>query len=179
MNKVWKAFAAGGAVLGLFGAIALARRDQTSSSSAKRVALIGDSYAVGLGPELEKLIHGLRGEAYVGATTTAWVEHLRNGRRGGWIPDFHPTDVLVSLGVNDGNAPNPANYQSIVRTLHGIGAKVVWIAPPPSIDTPARNVIASLGVPVIEASPMQLTNLHPTGAGYQAWAREIAKEILR
>lgn len=172
---LWKAFAAGGAVLGLFGAIALARRDQTPPSSAKRVALIGDSYAVGLGPELEKLLPTLRGEAYSGTNTGQWANSLGNGRWGGWLADFRPTDVLVALGVNDGGVPNLENYRRIVQTLQGLGARVVWIEPPAAVNTPAvRSVIASLGVPTIRATtiPLAADGLHPSN--YRKWAQDVA-----
>jgi hypothetical protein len=142
------------------------------------VALIGDSYAVGLGPELDKLLPSLRGEAYSGTNSGQWANSLGNGRWGAWLADFRPTDVLVALGVNDGKTPNPENYRRIVQTLQGLGARVVWIEPPAAVNTPAaRNVIASLGIPTIQATatPLAVDNLHPNS--YSRWAQEIAGAI--
>ena len=172
---LWKAFAVGGVILGFFGALVLARRDQAPAP--KRIALIGDSYAVGLGPELEKLLPTLRGEARSGTNTGQWANRLEDGQWGTWLADFRPTTVLVALGVNDGATPNPENYRRIVQTLHGLGARVVWIEPPAAVNTAARPIIASLGVPTIRATetPLAVDNLHPNS--YSSWAQEIAGAI--
>jgi len=178
----WRALVAGGAALGVVGAIAASTRASPPIPVRQplgRVALIGDSYAVGLGPELEKLLPDFRHEGYVGTNTSQWAQHSSAcGQCGDWLTAFRPDVVLVSLGVNDGSAPNPVYYQRIVRGLESIGAKVVWIDPPAAVNTPSRAVIASLGVPTIPAtrSPLRSDGLHPLS--YAPWAREIA-EVLR
>lgn len=175
----WKAVAAGGAALGVAGAAALiagSKKSQAILPAAQRVALIGDSYAVGLGPELAKLLPDIRGEGHVGVSTAGWLDHTPS--YGDWLPAFKPTLTLVSLGVNDGTAPNPANYQAIVRALHGIGSRVVWVEPPAGVSAPAvRDAIASLGVATIPATqtPLAADGLHP--ANYVPWAAEIAQAI--
>ena len=85
--------------------------------------------------------------------------------------------MLVSLGVNDGDAPNITNYQTIVRALHGLGARVVWIQPPAAVRTPAHAVIDSLGVRTVPATttPLSVDRLHP--ASYAPWAQEVAQVI--
>lgn len=178
ISRPWKAVAIGSAVLGLFGIIAFSQNAQATLPQPRRVALIGDSYAVGLGPELDKLLPNLRGEAYSGTNTGQWANALGSGRWGGWLTDFRPTIVLVALGVNDGATPNPENYRRIVQTLHGLGASVVWIEPPAAVNAPAvRSVIASLGVPTIRATstPLAADGLHPQS--YAPWAAEIARGI--
>ena len=171
----WKAVAAGGAVLSALGAAVLIGGKK--KQAAQRIALIGDSYAVGLGPELAKILPDFRYEGVVGVGTAGWLNHTPS--YAGWLPAFQPTLVLVSLGVNDGPAPNPANYQAIVQALHGIGARVVWIEPPAGVNTPAvRNVIASLGVQTVPATrtPLGPDGVHPA-TGYSQWAREIAQAV--
>ncbi len=172
----WKAVAVGGAVVGTAGVIAILA-GRRSAKAPGPVALIGDSYAVGLGPELAKLLPGFRYEGHVGMSTLGW---LSCNACGNWLPTFAPDVVLVSLGVNDGTAPISSNYQSVVQRLHGIGARVVWIEPPAAVNAPsARAVIESLGVQIMPAQvlPMASDQLHPTGAGYQIWAQEIAQVV--
>ena len=175
----WKAVAVSGIVVGGIGILALAaRRNSTAPAAPKRIALIGDSYAVGLGPELGKILPAFRYEGHVGTNTAEWANHSSQcGACGDWLPAFEPDIVLVSLGVNDGAAPDPANYQAIVRALHGIGARVVWIEPPAAVNTASRAVIASLGVPTVPATqtPLAGDGLHP--ASYAGWSQEIARAL--
>jgi len=142
-----------------------------------RVALIGDSYAVGLGPQLEKLIPNFKYEGYVGANTWQWAHHVGCGQCGDWMAEFKPRIVLVSLGVNDGTSPDPGDYQAIVRKIHGLGARDIWIEPPADVQTTSRNVIASLGVATVPATytPLAADKLHPQS--YAPWAQEIAQVV--
>lgn len=178
-RSVWKAVAAGSAVLGAAGlALILGSKKKTPTQAAppssQRVALIGDSYAVGLGPQLAKLLPNFQYEGHVGISTPAW---LACGTCGTWLPAFKPDVVLVSLGVNDGPNPATASYQTIVQALHGIGARVVWIEPPAAVSTPSRAIIKSLGVPTVPGYSMQMASdgLHP--ANYAPWAQQIAQTL--
>lgn len=173
--RPWVAVAIGGAVLGGIGALVLVNRRASTPAPPKRVALIGDSYAVGLGPELAKLIPNFKYAGVVGTNTSQWAHHSRAcGGCGDWLSVYKPDVALVSLGVNDGTTPNLANYQTIVRGLQGLGARVVWIEPPAAVNAPAvRSAIASLGVNTIPAPSLPMANsLHP--ASYGPWAQEIA-----
>jgi hypothetical protein len=174
----WKAVATSVAVLSVAGiAVGAIRRSQ--GNPARRVALIGDSYAVGLGPELDKLLPDFKYEGHVGTTTWQWANHNSAcGTCGDWLTAFKPNIVLVSLGVNDGTSSNIGHYQTLVRGLQGIGARVVWIEPPAAVNAPAaRKAIAALGVQTIPAinTPLAADGLHPQS--YAPWAQEIAKAI--
>ena len=174
----WKPIAIGGAALAILGRVAVLALSSKKPTPPKRVALIGDSYAVGLGPELAKLLPTFRYSGVKGTNSSQWANHsLACGTCGDWLTAFKPDVVLVSLGVNDGTSPNLANLQTIVRSLHGIGAKVVWIEPPAAVKAPAaRTVIASLGVPTIPAPILPMANaLHPVS--YAAWAQKIATSL--
>lgn len=172
------AVAAVGTAAGVLGLAALFGRKSTPGpvSVRGRVALIGDSYAVGLGPELAKLIPDFKFEGHVGMSTAQWMNCASCGT---WLPTFNPSIVLVSLGANDGTAPASADYHSIVQALHGIGAKVVWILPPAGLANRAavRDTIGSLGVPVVPATqtPLGHDGIHPVS--YAPWAAEIARSI--
>lgn len=173
----WPAIALGGTVVAI-GAIVLSGR--RAKQPPNHVALIGDSYAVGLGPELTKLIPDFKFEGHVGTNTAQWANHTAAcGQCGDWLTSFKPKIVLVALGVNDGATPNIANYQRIMQGLNGIGAKVIWIEPPEAVNTRARNVIRSLGVTRVAPTRTLLGSdgLHPQR--YDTWAREIAMAVAQ
>ena len=183
MAPTWKAVAIGGAVLGAIGVglIALKTSDEKRRFPApKRVALIGDSYAVGLGPELAKIYPDFKFEGHVGNNTWQWAAHnVACGQCGDWLTAFKPDLVLVALGVNDVK-PDPQNYQTIVRALHGIGARVMWIDPPlPRATNAVLNAIAATGVATVPVTttPLAADGLHP--ASYGPWAQEIAQAVAR
>ena len=176
----WKTVTIGGAVLGA-SLVAIKVFDEKRRWPApKRVALIGDSYAVGLGPELAKIFPDFKFEGHVGSNTWQWATHQKAcGQCGDWITAFKPDLVLVALGVNDVK-PNLNDYQTIVRGLRGIGARVVWIEPPVQRMTNALyDAIRASDVERVPAPnvPLSADGLHPTGAGYQTWAQEIARAI--
>lgn len=191
----WKTIAVvGGATLGAMGLVALAAggRRRLGERRSQRFALIGDSYAVGLGPELAKLLPGFDYEGHSGIRTDQWVGrteqcYLNRGPGydhghgcGAWLASYKPDVVLVSLGVNDGDSIDPANYQTIVRTLHGIGARVVWIEPPLGVTAPTlaqRQIIRSLGVQVVPATHTETDGLHPLV--YGPWAGEVAQALQK
>lgn len=175
----WKAVAAGLGLVGV-GAFIYSRLTRKPEPLG-RLALIGDSYAVGLGPELAKLLdgfyEGFKYEGHVGASTHEWAARVLNGQWGTEIAAFKPKTVLVSLGVNDGSAPNADIYRSFVAMIQASGARVIWIEPPAAVNTASRAVIASLGVQTIPATttPLAADGLHP--ASYVPWAYEIAGAI--
>ena len=174
----WKAIGAGGLAIGIIAAVV--RAVHSPKVAPKRVALIGDSYAVGLGPELAKLLPTFRYAGVVGTNTSEWAHHAAAcGPCGDWLTTFKPDVTLVSLGVNDGSMPNSANYQAIVQRLHGIGSRVMWIEPPADVQgaDAARRIIRSLGAQTVPATtvPLSADGLHPTS--YSQWAREVAQAV--
>jgi len=148
-----------------------------------RVALLGDSLAVGLTGPLGKLAAAggvpFQGEGHVGTTPLQWSHDAPAcGPCGDWVAGFAPTTTLVVLGTNDlGYSPVPpvGPYQAIVRKF----PNVVWVMPPVMPGDRlggVRSVISSLGVPVIPAVAglsFGPDHIHPTSAGYAAWAKII------
>lgn len=171
---------AGGALV--LGAGALIVEAMTSKKP-RRVALIGDSLAVGLGPQMAALAAAAKvpfiWDATVGTTPLQWSQHMAAcGDCGDKVLAFQPTQTIAVLGTNDlGYSPKPpvAPYQAIVRKFPG----VVWVDPPlmPSDRLAGvRSVIASLDVPVVPATntiPIGPDNIHPTAAGYVEWAKIV------
>lgn len=193
----WKtiaiASAAGFATVGILSLFSRSARAATvvgTTRRSRRVALLGDSYAVGLGPELAKLLPGFEWEGHSGIHTSEWVNRSAqcNGNRGPYMDHeqgcgswlTQPDVVLVSLGVNDRDHPNRANYQAILRSLQELGARVVWIEPPAGVRTPTdavRQIVRTLGVETVPATqtPVGGDGLHPVS--YSSWAREIAQVV--
>jgi len=167
-----KAIAVGSVALTGLGALFLFGRKKEPEPIG-RVALIGDSYAVGLGPALKGglVLKEFMYEGHIGASTSRYRTLPI------WLIEYKPRIVLVSLGVNEADSSTLANYQSIVRALHGIGARVVWIEPPAAVQTASRAMIAALGVQTVPATttPLAADGLHPRN--YREWAGEIEKTI--
>jgi len=149
-----------------------------------RVALVGDSLAVGLGPALKKLADAegipFWYEGHSGTTPAQWAGHVAGacGTCGGGLASFQPTVVLVSLGTNDfGRAVvDLTPYATLRDRFTSLPSHVVWIDPPPMTRdvAGARAAIAALGVPVAHISALpQVDGVHPTPSGYATWAKHI------
>jgi len=152
-----------------------------------RVALIGDSLAVGLGPQLQKLAAKdnipFQYEGHSGTTPKQWATHaVECGQCGDWLAAFKPTIVLVVLGTNDlGYTTPPRSYYETIRDrIQALGATVVWVDPPTMPNdrlAAVRTVIASLGVPVFPPAniPISRDDIHPVS--YVGWAQQIWQAI--
>lgn len=182
----------GGVVTGA-AAIALLVEALTSKK-AKRVALIGDSLAVGLGPQLAKLAAAANVpfiyDATGGTTPLQWSKHAAAcSDCGDKVLAFEPTEVLVALGANDiGYSPAPpvGPYQAVRDKFAAGGARIIWLDVPLSCCTTCnldgiRSVVHSLGVTVVPATntiPVGPRDpktgfAHPSPAGYAEWAKIV------
>jgi lysophospholipase L1-like esterase len=161
--------------------VAHRRASSSAPTGPLRVALIGDSYAVGLGPQLARLLPYFQYEGHVGTSTLQWARHASAcGACGDWIAAYRPDVTLVALGVNDGDSAEPANYKTIADGLRGAGSRVLWVEPPAGVRTPTarvRQAIAALGVPTVPATlaPVSADGVHPQQ--YGPWAQEIASQL--
>ena len=80
--------AAAGLALGVAGVMASRQASPRAATVPRRIALIGDSYAVGLGPELAKLLPGFTYAGREGSSTAQWARLA--SRLGCWLPaDAH------------------------------------------------------------------------------------------
>jgi hypothetical protein len=157
--------------LGALAALVMAFRPK-----GRRVALVGDSLAVGLTGPLGKLVAAagvpFKAEGHVGSTVAQW---LATPSWGSWVSSFSPTVTLVVLGTNDYLNPLPdlAAYRQLAAKFPG----AVWVAPPDEPKAPmpqVRATIDAIGVPVIpEATGLQYgaDGIHPSN--YAPWAQFI------
>lgn len=160
--------------------IATALWARPKSKRARRIALIGDSLAVGLTPQLAQLAAAqgvpFKGEGHVGSTVAQW---LATPSWGSWVAGFNPSVTLIELGTND--YMNPAPDLAAYRRLAAKFPNAVWIMPPdePSAPMPkVRAAIMQAGVPVIpEATGLHYApdGIHPSS--YGSWAQFIWQHL--
>lgn len=147
-----------------------------------RVALLGDSFAEGLAPELGRLAN-LCGAQLSASTASGsgggyWgAERVKRATRGASV-------VLISLGLNDfegdpGSAD--AGARRIAAQLERAGKRALWISPPavPVPDRAGARAAWSRAVPehvkwekIIDL-PRGADGIHPTPASYRKWAKAI------
>lgn len=162
------------------------------ASLPRRVVLVGDSLAVGLGRPLGTELKAAGAElkvcARVAANAGQFTEAGGFGTLGlaALLRDFKPELVFVSLGTND-TAPGssvrdklPARFALLRQRIEAAGARVVFLGPPPlpwsrepiyQAAAAARLIVA----PGVEQAP---DHIHPTPAGNLAWAKFIRKELI-
>lgn len=156
-----------------------------ASLAGRRVALVGDSLGVGMGPPLRKLVEAegaaLDVRATVGTTIRQWA-------RNPWLSEVlarKPAVVVVSLGTNDLPlaGDRTEDVKSIVRQVQTAGAELAWVEPPTMPTLPDRgNVRAVLHAAVpaeslfpgpsvaFERAPDQI---HATPRGYATLAEAV------
>ena len=125
--------------------------------------VLGDSIALGVGQTLPEC----RTEARVGVTSRQFVHHLSS--------PLHANNVVISLGVNDGNSPTTVpNLRRLRESVHS--RTVFWLLPAHREHTRAaiRTVAAQFGDRLIDCSPQTGPDgLHPTGIGYRTLGAQI------
>ncbi len=182
-SDAWRpALLAGAGVLGVASIAALAA-SRRRPRRARRFALVGDSYAVGLGPQLEQLLPDFHYEAHGGTNTAQWARNSTAcGTCGSWIAAYRPDVTVVVLGVNDGGGSVAADYRTIAERIARTGSRIVWVQPPADVYTNpdlVRQTIDSLGVVTVPPTqtPLSSDGVHPQA--YGGWAREIAQYARR
>lgn len=181
-NRLW--ILAGAAVAtGVGLAFVLGSRPKIGPSS--RVLLIGDSLAVGLGPQLRSLAADddvpFLGIGVVGSTIRDWAHGARRSELMAALAAFDPNFILVSLGTNDeyltaaSAAAEEDDLDDLLALLAEYGV-VVWIGPP-TLPKPTNGAVAMIedtGVPYFSSDRLDIPRapdgIHPTVAGYGAWA---------
>lgn len=113
-----------------------------------------------------------------------------------YIREVKPTVVLISLGTNDAHASvdqiakEQADVQTLIAAIQDMGARPVWIDPPRLVAAPhvpeMLQIIysgAAENIPHFRSDelviPMGGDHIHPTGAGYAAWADALWQWLTR
>mgnify|MGYP001565347867 CR=1 FL=1 len=153
------------------------------------VALLGESYAVGLEPELGRLARGLGLELLPFGEVGQHVEGLRRT-----IPRARAQGARMAIVVSGGNdygrsdsANVAAQIRAAVAELEGL---TIWYVSPPTTPFPDRSGalaswidalggrawLDSRGRALERAAGDKLA--HPSGQGYRDWAYRIWSFIL-
>jgi len=156
--------------------------------SGKKILIAGDSLAVGLSPELQRLMkindYTAASHAVVGSTTAQWLQWIKAD-----LAVHKPALVVVSLGTNDAAAApawienNKGNFAEFVKVVTASGAKLVWIGPP-EFDVKLLPRVPYVRDLIIEAAPIFYDSrkfdlprgedrIHSTVNGYKAWANDV------
>lgn len=156
-------------------------------SSTDRVALIGDSLAVGLaGPLKTEIQVPFEGVAKGGTDIRAWL----SGQMASALNNVlaaKPTIVLISLGTNDtapASQPNAETIKSRVAALvdkvRVAGSTPVWLLPGPlpwSTDALLSSIAATGVRTIAQPQVSKPDKIHPSGEGYKTWAKAIAEDL--
>jgi lysophospholipase L1-like esterase len=154
----------------------------------KRVLVLGDSLAVGLGIGFQRWHGSSKVRGVTGSTAAYW-----QGRSKQIVDAVGPVDVvLVSLGTNDWKPPigeqeYPAKWavfhDSIVEidlACRQIAPVVVFVVPRwvEWSETIERN-LRQAGVLMVNPPREQpaVDGIHLSVAGYESWSRSVAKEV--
>lgn len=156
--------------------------------SGTTVLHIGDSFAGALGIELNREFKeaGVRGilkyETATYIPTWAWGKDLEK-----YLSKYHPDLVLITLGANELEIPDPAQRAPTIRHLvERLGGKpCVWVAPPlwhgarPALLDVIRESCAPCAYldsgELVPELPRARDGIHPAMAARKAWAQAVIK----
>lgn len=178
-----------GLLLLMFGASAgaVVPEDEEEKLAGKRVVVVGDSLALGLGDALRSWHPTTSVHAVEGSTSRHWrwnIDEAMAVEAARGKVDL----VLVVLGTNDLKPPTNnaktaefvANVKRIQETLVRTSSRVVWIVPK---WVAWEGAIATwLGVSevpamVVSGGPPAVDGIHLSRAGYLEWSRVVARRV--
>lgn len=155
-------------------------------SKVHSVMLVGDSLAVGMGGEFNRIAHRLGYTSVVhaktGSTTQQWLKWIDRD-----LVKNRPDVVFVSLGTNDAAAPNaltlwPDMYERLAAKVTDTGATLVWIGPP-EVSSKRVKKLDEVRLAIRSAAPFyfgsealrikQWDGIHTDAAGYATWIQHV------
>ena len=152
---------------------------------------IGDSFAAALGIDLGKRFKAVGVRNALEFKTASYIP---NWSFGGDVPKFvghyQPDLVLITLGANEIEIPNPEQRAGAIRHLVAElgGRPCVWIAPPLwKPDTGLMKVIRDNVAPcryldsnaLVHDLPRGHDKIHPNAEGRETWAEIVFQWLSR
>jgi hypothetical protein len=154
--------------------------------SGTTVLHIGDSFAGALGIELNREFKeaGVRG--ILKYETATYIPTWASGKDlETYLSKYHPDLVLITLGANELEIPDPAQRAATIRRLVGrlAGRPCVWVAPPlwhgarPALLDVIRESCAPCAYldsgELVPELPRAKDGIHPAMAARKAWAKAV------
>lgn len=178
-----------------FGALfLLTRKKARKSLSGLTILHVGDSHVGGLEPFLAKITTDAGAASFMSTSQVGWStsRFADSMSTASLAEDIDPAIILVTLGTNDGLDPNKtgAAVHAIVEQASGI--PVLWIGPPnmprediqdilPQLVEVLRENSIAAGARFFDSRAVEMDftegGVHPTRAGYEAWANAIYRAI--
>ena len=143
---------------------------------------IGDSFAAALGVELGKRLKAVGVRNALEYKTASYIPNWSfDGDVPKFVASYQPDLVLITLGANEIEIPNPEQRAGAIRHLVGElgGCPCVWIAPPLwKPDTGLLKVIRENIAPcryldsnaLVQDLPRGPDKIHPSAEGREIWA---------
>lgn len=157
----------------------------------RSVLLVGDSMlggGNGLAAAMAARLKSVGVRPYYQTWVSASLVHVvREGKLSRAIDALHPDAVVLVLGTNDADAPEPQHLSRRIREIVRLVGKrpCLWVGPPPlrKPETGITEQLMAHAAPcaVLDSRPLALERrpdgIHPTDAGGATWADAIFRAL--
>lgn len=163
-----------------------AARESTPALPRGTVVLhVGDSFAGALGVPLGKRLKAAGLRSVLKFKTSSYIPTWAYGEElSRYVSNYNPDLVLVTLGANEFEIPDPNQRVTAIRRLIGkIGQRpCIWISPPRwKADTGLLEVIRANAAPcrfldsdtLVRELPRARDQIHPSEEGREIWADAV------
>lgn len=152
---------------------------------------VGDSFAGALGVPLGQRLKARGVRSVLEFQTSSYVPTWASGTElPSYVARYNPDLVIVTLGANEFEVPNPDQRAASVRKLVRVlgGRPCVWVSPPRwKQDTGILAVIRDNVKPcryldsdsLVHDVPRKRDRIHPSDAGRELWADAVLAWLIR
>lgn len=153
-------------------------------SASTRIAVIGDSYGVGLSFRLKSLSECCGVPFFANPKVGSGINDWKSGYKIDRALASNPTLVIISLGANDFGRSRKSVEPGIAQLLQKIrqaGAQPAWVEPlllPERMENEdIRQAWRDTGIPRFDSRPLEFPRasdgIHLHMSGYAAWAEKM------